>query len=167
MEIAREGSRNCYAISNPHFVWRCAVSPSNSPRKRTNDHGGLGGKAQPNTTIESPTGDGHYPASEEEKIESLHALRSSLSRFFTLLKYTGEEIDAAFAGQPFLPNLPADAPANRRRFYTYLEHHRQVTKLLCKACELWRLTFCDPIVLLTNSNPPGRKIRNGGLPRKS
>jgi hypothetical protein len=121
--------------------WRCAVSSSNSPRKRTHDNGGLGGKAQPNTTIGNPRADAHSPASEEEKIGSSHALRSNLSRFLTLLEHTREEMDAAFAGQPFLPNLPPDAPANQRRFYTYFEHHRQVTKLLCKACELWRLTF--------------------------
>ena len=52
----------------------------------------------------------------------------------------GAQIDEAFGGQPFLPDVPPDAPANRRRFNTYLEELKQVTNLLGQAVELWLLT---------------------------
>jgi hypothetical protein len=59
---------------------------------------------------------------------------------FARIERLGEQIDEAFAGQPFLPNLPPDAPANRRRFNTFLQEDKQVTKLLAHALELWMLT---------------------------
>jgi hypothetical protein len=49
-------------------------------------------------------------------------------------------IDEAFSGQPFLLNLPPTAPANRRRFNAFFEHHKKVTKLLFTAIELYLIT---------------------------
>jgi len=51
-----------------------------------------------------------------------------------------QKIDEAFCGQPFLLNLPPTAPANRRRFNAYFEHHKKVTKLLSWAVELYMIT---------------------------
>ncbi|MGA9391592.1 MAG: hypothetical protein WBV69_14220 [Candidatus Sulfotelmatobacter sp.] len=86
------------------------------------------------------------PASQEEKLESLLAMRSSLMKFFELLQHTGAQIDAAFAGQPFLPDLRLDAPANKRRFNAYLEQNEEIVKLFVTAQELWMLSFGFKIV---------------------
>jgi hypothetical protein len=40
------------------------------------------------------------------------------------------QIEEAYAGQLFLPNLAPDAPANRRRIQACLAEHNRVTKLL-------------------------------------
>lgn len=114
---------------------------STHARKSSQDEGGLGGRVQWNTTKENSTANEHSPASLEEYSASLYAIRSNLSKLFALIKQSHAVIDAAFAGQPFLRHLPPDAPANKRRFYAYIEQHRQVSKLLGKALELWTLSF--------------------------
>ncbi len=72
--------------------------------------------------------------------EGLQAARFQLLNLFARIERLGEQIDEAFGGQPFLPDVPPDAPANRRRFNTCLEEHKQVAKLLAHAVELWLLT---------------------------
>jgi hypothetical protein len=114
---------------------------STHARKSSQDDGGLGGKAQRNTTKENSTANEHSPARFEEYSASLYAIRSNLSELFALIKQSHAVIDAAFAGQPFLRHLPPNAPANKRRFYAYIEQHRQVSKLLGKALQLWTLSF--------------------------
>jgi hypothetical protein len=74
-------------------------------------------------------------------LEKLHVARVQVLRSMARLQRFGEKIDEAFAGQPFLSNIAPDAPANRRRFKTYLKQHRQVTRLLCQGVELWMMTF--------------------------
>ena len=73
-------------------------------------------------------------------VDGLHAARFQLLKLFGRIERMGERIDEAFAGQPFLYNAPANAPANTRRFNAYLKRHTQVAKLLTRALELWMLT---------------------------
>ncbi|MGA9390326.1 MAG: hypothetical protein WBV69_07765 [Candidatus Sulfotelmatobacter sp.] len=68
-------------------------------------------------------------------------MRSNLIKFFELIQHAGAQIHAAFAGQPFLPDLRPDAPANIRRFKAYLEQNEEIVKLFVKAQELWMLSF--------------------------
>jgi hypothetical protein len=138
---------------------------STHARKSSQDDGGLGRKAQRNTTKENSTANEHFPASLEEYSASLYAIRSNLSKFFALIKQSHAVIDAAFAGQPFLRHLPPDAPANRRRFNAYIDQHRQVSKLLGKALELWMLSFSFGTV--ERIEPPARKRTDKGRTRKS
>jgi hypothetical protein len=73
-------------------------------------------------------------------LEDLQAARRQLLKLFARIERFGEQIDEAFAGQPFLPNLPPDAPANRRRFEALLHEQKKITILLGRALELWMLT---------------------------
>jgi hypothetical protein len=73
-------------------------------------------------------------------LEGLQAARTQLLKLFGRIERFGGQIDLAFSGQAFLPNVPPDAQANRRRFNAYFEQHRQVTKLLGQALELWMIT---------------------------
>ena len=130
------------------------MSSSHGSKKRSQD-AGSGEKAQPNKTKEKPTDNGNSPASHEEYSESLYAMRSNLLKFFALIEHSDALIDAGFAEQPFLQDLPPDAPANRRRVNTYLDQHRQVSKLLHQAVDLWMLSFGFPIV--RESKSPARK----------
>jgi hypothetical protein len=81
-------------------------------------------------------------AIERERLglEGLPPARFQLVKAFGRIERMGEQIDRAFAGQPFLPNVGPASPANRRRFNAYLEFHSKVTRLLEKAIELWMLT---------------------------
>jgi hypothetical protein len=73
-------------------------------------------------------------------VDGLHAARFQLLKLFALLERMQERIEEAFAGEPFLPNLPPDVPANTRRFNAYFGRHKQATKLLSRALDLWILT---------------------------
>jgi hypothetical protein len=53
-----------------------------------------------------------------------------------------EKIDEAFAGQPFLPNLSPLDFANRQRFNTYFGFHKEVTKLVARAMDLYAFADC-------------------------
>ncbi len=81
-------------------------------------------------------------AVEQQRVglDGLQAARFQLLRSFARIERLGEKIDEAFAGQPFLPDLAPNAPANTRRFNAFLERHTQVTKLLKQTLELWMLT---------------------------
>jgi hypothetical protein len=143
------------------------VSSSQAPKKRSQDKpnkGASGQEAQRNATNENSTAKGHSPASLEEYMGSLYAIRSNLWKFFELIAHSPALIDEAFAGQPFLRDLPADAPANRRRFNTFLDQHRQVSKLLFDALELWRRSFG---ITMRQSKPPAKKRTGKGGTRKS
>ena len=73
-------------------------------------------------------------------VDGLHAARFQLLQLFARIERMYQRIDAAFAGQPFLPNVAPNAPANTRRFNAYFARHNQATKLLTRALELWMLT---------------------------
>jgi hypothetical protein len=86
--------------------------------------------------------DDSYPQDDRQVgFEKLRVVRIQLLRWFARLERLAEKIDEAFAGQPFLSTIAPDAPANSRRFNAYLKEHEQVTKLLCRAVELWMLTY--------------------------
>jgi hypothetical protein len=70
-------------------------------------------------------------------LETLDELRIQLLRLVKRIERLHDKIDEAFTGQPFLPRLPPDAPANRRRFNVYLSEHIRVQKLLSCAVDLY------------------------------
>ena len=103
--------------------------------------------------------------------EGLEAVRKPLLKLFTRIDRLGEQIDEAFAGQPFLPDLPPTAPANRRRFEAFLREQVQLTNLLGRALDLWMVTcavvpdddwvrqvaetLCDERRRMSSSKPAG------------
>ncbi len=72
--------------------------------------------------------------------EGLRAAQPHLLKLFGRIERLNEQIDHAFGGQAFLPNVGPASPANRRRFNAYFEYHRKVSRLLFKAIEVWALT---------------------------
>jgi len=60
---------------------------------------------------------------------------------FSRIERIAEKIDEAFVGQPFLPHLPPDAPANLRRFRAFVALHREQAKLLSRALQLWMFSY--------------------------
>ncbi len=73
-------------------------------------------------------------------LDGLQAARLAIAQLFGRILRLQEKLDEAFAGHPFLPNLSATCPANRRRFNTYFREFSKVTGLLGYALELWCLT---------------------------
>lgn len=73
-------------------------------------------------------------------LDGLQAARFHLLKSFGRIERIAQKIDVAFAGQPFLPNLAPNHPANTRRFNAYLQRHTQVMKLLSQTLDLWMLT---------------------------
>jgi hypothetical protein len=73
-------------------------------------------------------------------LEGLQAARDQLLTLFERIERLGGQIDEAFGGNPFLPDVPANSPANRGRFNAFLDEHRQLTRLFGRAVELWMLT---------------------------
>lgn len=119
-----------------------------TPETHNDDQEKLGKPASRSTSSRSSL-DSHSAAQrvlreavERQQIglEGLHAARSQLLKLFGRIERLGAKIDEAFGGQPFLPNVAPDAPANRRRFNAYFEKHRQLARLLGRAVELWMLT---------------------------
>ena len=70
-------------------------------------------------------------------LDGLQAARLALVKLFGRIERMHQEIDLAFCGQPFLPDLSATCPANRRRFNTFFRQHEKVAQLLGYALELW------------------------------
>jgi len=73
-------------------------------------------------------------------LEGLREIQIQLLKLFGRIERCREKLDEAFAGQPFLPDVPPDCPANRRRFWVYLEEASALTELLWRAVELWMIT---------------------------
>ena len=119
-----------------------------APEEYNNDQKALGKPAHRDRRIESSRDDRSAAqrvlreAVERQQVgpQGLQAVRFQLLNLFARIERLGAQIDEAFGGQPFLPDVPPDAPANRRRFNTYLEELKQVTNLLGQAVELWLLT---------------------------
>jgi hypothetical protein len=51
-----------------------------------------------------------------------------------------EKIDQAFGGEPFLPDLAPDDPANLHRFYAFFDQHARVSRLLFRTIDIWMTT---------------------------
>jgi hypothetical protein len=81
-------------------------------------------------------------AVERQKLgpEGLQPTQLHLLNLFARIERFQGQIDQAFGGQAFLPNAGPTSPANLRRFNTYFEYHRKVSRLLFKAIEVWALT---------------------------
>jgi len=80
-------------------------------------------------------------ADQEDGREGLGASRPYIVRLFARLERINEKIDEAFAARPFLPHLPPDDPANRRRCRAYQELLGEGAKLLLRAQELWMTSY--------------------------
>jgi hypothetical protein len=126
-------------------VQEVAVESRKVSSKYSQHEAGVGAEQQ-KIFAGKPSADGPSPASQEEKLESLLAMRSNLMKFFALIQHIAAKIDAAFAGQPFLPDLRPDAPSNKRRFDAYIEQLGEIARLLVQAQELWTLSFGFAIV---------------------
>ena len=70
----------------------------------------------------------------------LQATRFLLANLFARIERFQGQIDEAFGAQAFLPTAGPTSPANLRRFNTYFEYHRKVSRLLFKAIEVWAFT---------------------------
>ena len=81
-------------------------------------------------TVEAPDG-------AEELAQIRVRIRDLLARCASL----SSQIDFAFGGQAFLPDVDPLDPANQRRFRACFHEHRKVTKLLIQALQLWTASF--------------------------
>src|SRR3954468_7582435 len=79
-------------------------------------------------------------ARHEVGLDSLNAARSQLLQVYGRIERMSQQIDMAFAGQMFLPDLAPDAPANKHRAMCFLKAHAHVLKLLEFALTLWMRT---------------------------
>jgi hypothetical protein len=77
---------------------------------------------------------------QQAGLDGLSAAQCRLLRVLGRIERMSQQIDEAFAGQMFLPDLAPDAPANRRRAMTFLKAHTQVSQLLGFAITLWMRT---------------------------
>ena len=73
-------------------------------------------------------------------LEGVREIQIYLVKLFGRIERCREQLDEAFAGQPFLPDVPPDCPANRRRFWVYYEEAAALTNLLHYALELWMIS---------------------------
>jgi hypothetical protein len=69
------------------------------------------------------------------------AIGVQVVQLFGRIERLAQQIDEAFGGEPFLPDLSPDAPANIRRFNTFFKQHNRVAKLLSRAVDLWMFTW--------------------------
>jgi hypothetical protein len=72
--------------------------------------------------------------------EGLLATRVQVLHLFGRIERLGGQIDEAFGGQAFLPNVGPASPANRRRFNAYFACHKKLAGLLFEAMALWAMT---------------------------
>jgi hypothetical protein len=73
-------------------------------------------------------------------LEGLQAGRLAIAQLFGRILRLQEKVGEAYGYQPFLQNVSATCPANRRRINAYLHDFREVLGLLSHALELWCLT---------------------------
>jgi hypothetical protein len=60
-------------------------------------------------------------------LEGVREIQIHMVKQFGRIERCREKLDDAFTGQPFLPDVPPDCPANRRRFWVYLEEASALT----------------------------------------
>ena len=51
------------------------------------------------------------------------------------------QVDEAFGGQLFFPDIRPDAPENVRRFNAYISRQWEISKLLLNALRLWQISY--------------------------
>jgi hypothetical protein len=97
--------------------------------------------SQPNSTAKSSADKLAAEANRARLgLEGLREIQIYLVKLFGRIERCREKLDEAFGGQPFLPDVPPDCPANRRRFWAYFEEASALTELLWRAVELWMIT---------------------------
>lgn len=94
-----------------------------------------------NTRARSAAVDGKPPLKSPEGAEELEQIRGRIEDLLARCASLSSQIDSAFGGQAFLPELGPLDPANQRRFWACFHEHRKVTKLLIQALQLWRASF--------------------------
>jgi hypothetical protein len=117
-------------------------SKSNKARRGPRQPSGtLRRDSQPNSTDESSADKLAAEANRPRLgLEGLREIQIHLLKLFGRIERCREKLDEVFAGQPFLPDVPPDCPANRRRFWVYFEEASALMDLLCRAVELWMIT---------------------------
>jgi hypothetical protein len=117
-------------------------SKSDKARRRPRQPSGTPrGNSQPNSTDESSANKVAVEANRPMRgLEGLRIIQIQLVKLLGRIERCREKLDEVFAGQPFLPDVPPDSPANRRRFWVYFEEASALTDLLCRAVELWMIT---------------------------
>ena len=77
---------------------------------------------------------------QDEGFEEVRTAQIELVRLFGRIERMAEKIDQAFGGEPFLPDLAPDDPANIHRFDAFFRQHSRVSKLLFRTVEVWMIT---------------------------
>jgi hypothetical protein len=72
--------------------------------------------------------------------EGLQATQLHVLNLFQRIERFKHQIDVAFGGQLFLPDVGPTNPANINRFNACIGYHRKVGRLQSKAIEVWALT---------------------------
>jgi hypothetical protein len=72
--------------------------------------------------------------------EGLQGTQLHLLNLLSRIERLKVQIDKAFGGRAFFPDVGPTNPANIKRFKTYLGCHRKVSRLLFKAIEGWAFT---------------------------
>jgi hypothetical protein len=67
----------------------------------------------------------------------VYEIQIDLLKVFAKIEHCGQQLKEAFGGQPFLPDLAPDCPANMTRFQLYFEERCELTKLFFHAIDLW------------------------------
>lgn len=94
-----------------------------------------------NSRTRSAAVDERPPVEPPDGAEELTQIRVHTLDLLARCAKLSRQIDSAFGGQAFLPDLGPLDPANQRRFWACFHEHRKVTKLLIQAFELWRASF--------------------------
>jgi hypothetical protein len=99
-------------------------------------------KAKPigNRTRRSSEKERAVEAPQNIEPEGARTAQIELIRIFGRVERMAEKIDQAFGGEPFLPDLAPDDPANLHRFYAFFNQHARVSRLLFRAIEAWMIT---------------------------
>ena len=86
----------------------------------------------------------HHPSSSvderRQRSDELTQAQVHLAHLLERCRQLSEQLDTAFGGQAFLPDIPPDAPANVRRFNSYLQRHWRISRLLFNVLSLCRIS---------------------------
>ena len=78
---------------------------------------------------------------EASGLDRMGNARACILKLLARIDRFSGQIDAAFAGQAFMPHLPPDAPRNVRRAKTYIRFHSESALLLGHAIRLLMLSY--------------------------
>jgi hypothetical protein len=109
-------------------------------KKTTHSRGDVDAGRIPHPPISSPP----RSSSEDDRVEGEKVFmraRVMIVQMIGRCERLAEQLDNAFNGQPFLPNIRPEAPENVRRFNDYISRHWEILKLLLGALRLWRISY--------------------------